>query len=62
MLTTQHGALVLALLSAILFSGSSVIFARFSVSHSSLWMNLMKNATEFVAFLAATLVSVTVGG
>ncbi|MGZ3651654.1 MAG: EamA family transporter [Bdellovibrionota bacterium] len=62
MLQTQNGALVLALLSAILFSGSSVIFARFSVSHSSLWMNLMKNTTALVAFAVAAAVSLTVGG
>ncbi len=60
--STQHGALVLALLSAILFSGASVIFARYSVSHSSLWMNLMKNMTALVAFVIASIVSVTVGG
>lgn len=58
----QQAALVLALLSAILFSGASVIFARFSVSHSSLWMNLMKNTTALVAFVVAALVSLTVGG
>jgi drug/metabolite transporter (DMT)-like permease len=62
MLPTQHGALVLALLSAILFSGASVLFARYSVSHSSLWMNLMKNLTALAAFCVAALVSVTVGG
>ena len=62
MLHSQHGALVLALLSAILFSGSSVIFARFSVSHSSLWMNLMKNITALVAFTITAAVSLTVGG
>lgn len=62
MLNSQNGALVLALLSAILFSGSSVIFTRFSVSHSSLWMNLMKNTVALAAFACAALVSVTVGG
>lgn len=62
MLPSQHGALVLALLSAILFSGSSVLFARYAISHSSLWMNMMKNTTALVAFCVAALVSVTVGG
>ncbi len=61
MFTAQHGAYFLALTSAILFSGASVIFARFSVSHSSLWMNLMKNLTALVAFLLATVVSVVFG-
>jgi drug/metabolite transporter (DMT)-like permease len=62
MLQSQNGALVLALLSAILFSGASVIFTRFSVSHSSLWMNLMKNSVALVAFAFAALISVLVGG
>lgn len=56
--TAQHGAYFLALTSAILFSGASVIFARFSVSHSSLWMNLMKNLTALLAFLFASVGSV----
>jgi drug/metabolite transporter (DMT)-like permease len=59
---SQQGALVLALLSAILFSGSSVLFARYAVSHSSLWMNLMKNTTALVAFVVAAFVSVAVFG
>ncbi len=50
----QNGAYVLALISAILFSGASVIFARFALSHSSLWMNLMKNSVALVAFLGAS--------
>lgn len=62
MLTQQHGAYFLALTSAILFSGASVIFARFSVSHSSLWMNLMKNLTALAAFVLASVGSVLVGG
>ena len=53
----QDGAYLLALLSAILFSGASVIFARFAVSHSSLWMNLMKNIMAGVAFFLAAAVS-----
>lgn len=61
-LNAQHGAYFLALTSAILFSGASVIFARFSVSHSSLWMNLTKNSTALVAFLFASLGSVLLGG
>lgn len=62
MLTAQHGAYFLALVSAILFSGASVIFARFSVSHSSLWMNLTKNLTALLAFLLASLGSVLLAG
>lgn len=61
-LSAQHGAYFLALTSAILFSGASVIFARFSVSHSSLWMNLMKNTVALLAFLLATAGSVLFGG
>lgn len=53
----QEGAYLLALLSAILFSGASVIFARFSISHSSLWMNLMKNTIAGVTFFLAAAVS-----
>lgn len=53
----QEGAYVLALLAAILFSGASVIFARFSTSHSSLWMNLVKNSVAAVAFFAASALS-----
>lgn len=44
-------AYFLALTSAILFSGASVIFARFSLSHSSVWMNLVKNSVAGIAFL-----------
>lgn len=62
MLSTQHGAYFLALVSAILFSGASVIFARFSRSHSSLWMNLMKNLVALAAFLLATAASLLWGG
>jgi len=61
-MTSQHGAYFLALLSAILFSGASVIFARFSVSHSSLWMNLMKNLVALAAFLVAAAASLLIGG
>lgn len=57
-MTSQNGAYLLALTSAILFSGASVIFARFAVSHSSLWMNLMKNVVAGFAFVAASLASV----
>lgn len=60
--SAQHGAYFLALMSAILFSGASVIFARFSVSHSSLWMNLMKNMVALAAFLLAAAGSVLIGG
>lgn len=58
MISVQHGAYFLALTSAILFSGASVIFARFSVSHSSLWMNLMKNSVALTAFAFASLGSI----
>jgi drug/metabolite transporter (DMT)-like permease len=54
----QNGAYLLALSSAILFSGASVIFARFSVSHSSLWMNLLKNTVAGAAFVLASLGSI----
>lgn len=57
-----HGAYFLALAAAILFSGASVIFARFSVSHSALWMNLVKNCVAGSAFLVAALVSVLLLG
>lgn len=53
----SQGAYVLALTSAILFSGASVIFARYARSHSSLWMNLVKNLVATVAFLAASALS-----
>jgi drug/metabolite transporter (DMT)-like permease len=61
-LASQNGAYFLALASAILFSGASVVFARFSVSHSSLWMNLMKNLVACLAFAASSLVLVGTGG
>jgi drug/metabolite transporter (DMT)-like permease len=54
----QDSAYVLALLSATLFSGASVIFAQFAKSHSSLWMNLMKNLTAGAAFVVAAGLSV----
>lgn len=57
----QQGAYVLALSSAVLFSGASVIFARFSSSHSSLWMNLVKNTVAGAAFCAATAVAFALG-
>lgn len=57
----SHGAYFLALASAILFSGASVIFARFTVSHSPLWMNLVKNSVACVAFLLATAFSIGLG-
>lgn len=47
---SAHSAYFLALISAVLFSGASVVFAQFSKSHSSLWMNLVKNAVALVAF------------
>jgi drug/metabolite transporter (DMT)-like permease len=62
MLSSQHGAYFLALTSAILFSGASVIFARFSVSHSSIWMNLMKNMVALLAFFLATAGSLLFAG
>lgn len=52
---TANSAYFLALSSAILFSGASVIFARFSHSHSSLWMNVVKNSVALIAFTAASL-------
>jgi len=56
-MNTQDGAYLLALTSAILFSGSSVIFARFSRSHSSLFMNLMKNTVAGAAFVFTMLLA-----
>jgi drug/metabolite transporter (DMT)-like permease len=61
-LYSPDGANVLALLSAIFFSGASVIFARFSVSHSSLWMNLMKNSVALGSFVLTATLSVLWGG
>lgn len=55
---TGNGAYFLALFSAILFAGASVIFARFSVSQSALWMNLMKNSVAGAAFFIATAFSI----
>lgn len=49
-MSSQHSAYFLALTAAILFSGASVIFARFAVSHSSLWINFMKNSVACFAF------------
>jgi drug/metabolite transporter (DMT)-like permease len=54
---SQNTAYFLALSAAILFSGASVIFAKYSSSHSSLWMNLWKNLVAMVAFVIATVVS-----
>ncbi len=62
MINSQHGAYFLALMAAVLFSGASVVFARFSVSHSSLWMNLMKNIVALLAFLGTAAISWGVGG
>lgn len=53
-MSSQNGAYLLALTSAILFSGASVIFARFALSHSSLWMNLWKNTVAGAAFVLAS--------
>lgn len=61
-LSSQHSAYFLALTSAVLFSGASVIFARFSLSHSSLWMNLMKNTVGGIAFCATAAFSILYGG
>lgn len=61
-MNSQNGAYLLALTSAILFSGASVIFARFSVSHSSLWMNLLKNTVAGAAFFLASFASIFVFG
>jgi drug/metabolite transporter (DMT)-like permease len=59
---SPNSAYFLALSAAILFSGASVIFAKYSSSHSSLWMNLWKNLVATVAFVIATLVSCFVFG
>lgn len=61
-MSSQHSAYFLALSSAVLFSGASVIFARFSVSHSSLWMNLMKNSVALLAFCVTAAFSILYGG
>jgi drug/metabolite transporter (DMT)-like permease len=47
----QHLAYLLGLGSATLFSGASVIFARYSVRYSSLWMNFAKNLLAGLAFI-----------
>jgi drug/metabolite transporter (DMT)-like permease len=57
MILTANSAYFLALASAVLFSGASVIFARFSVSHSALWMNYIKNSVAGAAFLVVALLS-----
>lgn len=54
-------ALLLALSAAILFSGASVIFTRFATSHSSIWMNLVKNSVAFIAFSLVTIVLIISG-
>ena len=51
-------AYFLALLAAVFFSGASVIFARFSLSHSSLWMNIVKSFVAGITFCLASLLSV----
>lgn len=61
MFTQNHLAYFLALLAAILFSGASVIFARFSLSHSSVWMNLVKNSVAGLAFILVTVISLMLG-
>jgi drug/metabolite transporter (DMT)-like permease len=53
-MASQNGAYLLALSAAVLFSGASVVFARFAVSHSSLWMNLLKNTVAGIAFFVAS--------
>lgn len=55
-MSSQHSAYFLALSAAVLFSGASVVFARFAVSHSSLWINYMKNSVACVAFCATAAV------
>lgn len=59
---SSHAPYFLALVSAMLFSGASVVFARFSVSHSSIWMNLVKNLTALVAFCVAAALSIGLAG
>ncbi len=60
-MSNPNSAYFLALTSAILFSGASVIFAKFTVSHSSLWMNLVKNLVAGVAFVVVSLFSFGLG-
>ncbi len=62
MILNQQSAYFLAIFAAVLFSGASVVFARFSISHSSLWMNLMKNLVALVAFAFAAATSIFLGG
>lgn len=57
-MSPQNSAYFFALTSAILFSGASVIYARYSVSHSSLWMNLIKNSVAAFAFVFCTLLAI----
>ncbi len=52
---TNHSAYFLALGSAILFSGASVIFTRFARSHSVVWISTVKNSIAFVAFFLSSL-------
>jgi drug/metabolite transporter (DMT)-like permease len=52
-----NSAYFFALSAAILFSGASVIFAKFAASHSSLWMNFWKNIVATVSFVVATAIS-----
>lgn len=59
-MSPQDSAYVLALVAAVLFSGASVIFARFSSSHSSLFMNLMKNTVAGAAFVVTAAIALAV--
>lgn len=60
-MSNAHTAYFFALSSAILFSGASVIFARFSISHSSQWMNFMKNSIAGLAFCVAAAIGIYCG-
>lgn len=60
-MSNHHSAYFLGLFSAVLFSGASVVFARFSSSHSSQWMNFMKNSVAGLAFCVATLIAILFG-
>ncbi|RZA05924.1 MAG: DMT family transporter [Proteobacteria bacterium] len=60
-MSPQDSAYLLALTASILFSGASVIFARFSSSHSSLFMNLMKNSVAAVAFTFTAVIVLSIG-
>lgn len=55
---SDYSAYFLALTAATLFSGASVIFAQYSVSHSSLWMNYIKNLVAGLCFLFAAGLSI----